>query len=483
MSKVKNVLIIFCDQLRYDAVGAFGNPDIRTPHIDALAADSVVFDRAITPSPVCVPARLSMMAGQYPARTGNNNNNKNFAYTGDGFYGELSRAGFLSCNVGKMHYARDMYGSIGFDIRHTQEELSNPRDEYTQFIMNSPYRNVFDYNGVRSEMYYVPQVSQLPAEAHPTQWVGDRSVEFLEEHNPDRPFFLFSSFIHPHPPFCPPAPWNKLYRRESIPEPFVPEGYMALKPLIDTGFDCEKLGITPLAAKRLKNYYYACTSFVDYQVGRIISTLRERGLYDDTLIIFTADHGECLGDYRNMGKRSMLDYAAHIPFMMKVPGMQPEHRHDVASLVDIAPTVLSLAGVAYDPAEYDGIDLFSQRHDYVFSQYNGKKNGAYMIANADEKLVYNAATGTFHYFDEFPESVDKYDGSDAHQAELRRRLMEYYDSDVAIVPQGAAKKKKAPRDFGTAWMDHKARHDEEAARIPPEYAIDLPIDNPNIEQI
>ena len=71
MSKVKNVLIIFCDQLRYDAVGAFGNPDIRTPHIDALAADSVVFDRAITPSPVCVPARLSLMAGQYPARTGN----------------------------------------------------------------------------------------------------------------------------------------------------------------------------------------------------------------------------------------------------------------------------------------------------------------------------------------------------------------------------------------------------------------------------
>lgn len=480
---MKNILIIFCDQLRYDAVGALGNPHAQTPHIDELTAESVVFERAITPAPVCVPARLSMMAGQYPARTGNNNNNKNFAYTGDGFYGELTRAGFDSCNVGKMHYARDMYGSLGFNTRHTQEELSNPRDEYTQFIMNSPYRNVFDYNGTRSEMYYVPQVSQLPAEAHPTQWIGDRSVGFIRNHDKDKPFFLFSSFIHPHPPFCPPAPWNKLFRREDIPEPFVPDGYMALKPLIDTGFDCEKLGISPLAAKRLKNYYYACTSFVDYQVGRIVAALRERGMYDDTLIVFTADHGECLGDYRNMGKRSMLDYAAHIPFMMKVPGHAPERRGDVASLVDLAPTILSLAGVPYNPAEYDGVDLFSARHDYVFSQYNGRANGAYMIAGPDEKLVFNAATGSYHYFNEFPEAVDRYDENDAHQRELRRRLDAYIESDVASPVTPGGKKKKMPIDFGTRWMDHKARHDEEAARIPPEYRIDLPLIDPGKEQI
>lgn len=478
-----NILILFCDQLRYDAIGALGNPDVQTPHIDALAAESVIFERAITPAPVCVPARLSMMAGQYPARTGNNNNNKNFAYTGDGFYGELTRAGYDSCNVGKMHYARDMYAPIGFNVRHTQEELSNPRDEYTQFIMNSPYRNVFDYNGVRSEMYYVPQVSQLPAEAHPTQWIGDRSVEFIQNHDKNKPFFLFSSFIHPHPPFCPPAPWNKLYRRESIPEPFVPEGYEALKPLIDTGFDCEKLGISPLAAKRLKNYYYACTSFVDYQVGRIVSALRERGMYDDTMIVFTADHGECLGDYRNMGKRSMLDYAAHIPFMMRVPGHAPERRHDVASLVDLAPTILSLAGVDYDPAEYDGVDLFAAKHDYVFSQYNGRVNGAYMIAGADEKLVYNAATKSYHYFNEFPERADKYDANDAHQAELKRLLDAYIESDVAVAAVGGGKKAKMPIDFGTRWMDHKARHDEEAARIPSEYTIDLPVVGQGIEQI
>ena len=206
-------------------------------------------------------------------------------------------------------------------------------------------------------------------------------------------------------------------------------------------------------------------------------------MYDDTLIVFTADHGECLGDYRNMGKRSMLDYAAHIPFMMKVPGHAPERRGDVASLVDLAPTILSLAGVPYDPAGYDGVDLFSARHDYVFSQYNGRANGAYMIAGPDEKLVFNAATGSYHYFNEFPEAVDRYDENDAHQRELRRRLDAYLESDVAVPATPGGKKKKMPIDFGTRWMDHKARHDEEAARIPPEYRIDLPLTDPGKEQI
>lgn len=472
---MKNVLIIFTDQQRYDTIHAVGNEFIQTPNLDALAADSVIFDRALTPSPVCVPARLSLLSGQYPARTGCNTNNKLAKYTGNGFYRMLTDAGFYSCNVGKMHNARDPYGPLGFSERHTQEEMSQPDDDYTKFIVSSPYKNVFDYNGHRSEMYYVPQISQLPAEAHPTQWVGDRSVEFLERQDKDKPFFLFSSFIHPHPPFCPPAPWNKLYRRESIPSPFVPEGYADLKPLLHTSFDCERLGITTLAAKRLKNFYYACVSFVDYQVGRIIKTLKDRGMYDDTMIIFTSDHGECLGDYSNMGKRTMLDPAAHIPLMIKVPGVAPCRRADVASLVDIAPTVLSWAGVDYDPAEFDGIDLFRETHDYVYSQYSNRETGAYMIASANDKLVYTPKDQKFYYFNEFPEIKDAYDESDPHIAVMREKLMAYYKSDVGELPRGdGSKKKKKPNDFGTGWMDHVTRHDEEAARIPEGYFIDLP---------
>lgn len=469
---MKHILILFTDQQRYDTIRASGNPYVQTPNLDSLYADSVVFKRCITPSPVCVPARLSMMSGQYPARTGNNNNNKKCKYSGKGFYSELTAAGYASCCVGKMHNVWDSYGLMGFGCRHTQEEMSQPEDDYTQFIINSPYKNVFDYNGQRSEMYYVPQISQLPAEAHPTQWIGDRSVEYLENCDPEEPVFLFASIIHPHPPFCPPAPWNKLYRTEDIPAPFIPDNNIELKPLLHKSFDTDRLGISPIDAKKLKNFYYACVSFVDYQIGRIIDTLKKKGMYDDTLIIFTSDHGECLGDYKNMGKRTMLDAAAHVSMMMHIPGIPHSVRNDVVSLVDLAPTLLSWAGIPYDHAEYDGIDLLHEKHGYVFSQYNGRENGGvYMIATDSDKLIYDSATGNHYYFDAFPETINKYDKNDPHIAELNSLLMKYIESDVGEPPKPG--EKKHPTDFGVGWMDHNTRHDEEAARIPEVYKIDL----------
>ena len=155
--KPKHILIIMTDQCRADALGAYGNTYAQTPAIDEIAEGAAIFNRAVTPSPVCVPARLSLLAGQYVNRTGNANNNPKTCYTGEGFYSMLTRAGFESCCVGKMHHVWDRYGSMGFGSRHTQEELSSPEDDYTKYIENSPYKNVFDYNGQRSDMYYVPR--------------------------------------------------------------------------------------------------------------------------------------------------------------------------------------------------------------------------------------------------------------------------------------------------------------------------------------
>ena len=467
----KHILVLFCDQLRADCIGACGNDEIQTPAMDSLVRDGVVHERAITPSPVCVPARLSLMSGHYASRHGNNNNNLRSVYEGEGFYAELTKNGYQSCCVGKMHNVWDLYGKMGFAERHTQEELSNPEDDYTQYICAN-YPTVFDYNGQRSEMYYVPQVSQMPAEGHPTQWVGDRCVEFLEKCDPEKPVFLFGSFIHPHPPFCPPAPWNKLYRREGK-EPFVPEGYKDLKPLLAKNFDCERLGISEIDALKLKNSYYACVSFVDYQMGRIIDVLKEKGMYEDTLILLTADHGEALGDYRNMGKRTMLDTAARIPFIMKTPGREAGVRSDVCSLVDVAPTLLSYAGIDYDPAEYDGVNLLSAQHDEVYSQYAGGAKGCYMIATDKDKLIYNGSEEKYYYFNEFPESVNRYEefaDTDRVKA-LREKLIAHMENDVHVdVPP---QKRKKINPFGVGRLDHRTRHDEEMQRIPPQYTIDL----------
>ena len=121
--KPKHILIIMTDQCRADALGVYGNTYAQTPAIDAIAEGAAVFNRAVTPSPVCVPARLSLLAGQYVNRTGNSNNNPKTCYTGEGFYSMLTKAGFESCCVGKMHHVWDRYGLMGFGERHTQEEM------------------------------------------------------------------------------------------------------------------------------------------------------------------------------------------------------------------------------------------------------------------------------------------------------------------------------------------------------------------------
>jgi arylsulfatase len=473
--KHKHILIFFTDQQRWDTIGALGNSYIQTPNLDALVRESVTFNRCITPSPVCVPARLSMFAGQYPARTGCNNNNADTVYTGRGFYSLLTENGYQSCCVGKMHHLIDPYGDMGFEKRWIQEELSDPRDHYTQFIREN-YPWIIDYHGMRSEMYYVPQISQLPAKDHPTAWVGDRCVEFINSCDPQRPMLLVSSFIHPHPPYCPPSPWQKLYR-DDPPLPFEVEQDELDKfwDMIGDRCSCERLMMSRQDILRAKNFYYACISFIDYQVGRIIQALKDKGMYDDTLILFTSDHGDMMGDYGAIGKRSMVDSSCRIPFILRYPGMGHQERYDACSLVDVAPTILSYAGIPYDEKEFDGVDLFGENNRrYVYSQYGCGENGTYMITDGVQKLVYVRNNDRYHFFDTIPEKKDIYDPANPKAAEMKELLEAYRLSDRNNSQNSQTYEKYTKtHPHYPGRMDHTLRRDEEAAMIPAGYRIDL----------
>ena len=200
----------------------------------------------------------------------------------------------------------------------------------------------------RGEMYYIPG-SQVPARLHATQWVGDHSEAFIREHartredareGGDRPFFLFSSYIHPHPPFAPPTPWNKLYRGPLMPLPKRPAQREALWTWANRHQNRYKYrdnGIDDNLLRVIKAHYYACISFVDYQVGRLLAALEETGMLDDTLILFASDHGELLGDYDCFGKRSMPDSPRACRSWPGCPAAFGRARRDAAtSLVDIA---------------------------------------------------------------------------------------------------------------------------------------------------
>ena len=472
---MKHILIIFTDQQRFDTIGAFGNQNVQTPNIDLLANDSIVFEKCVTPSPVCVPARLSFFSGQYPARTGCNNNNKEKEYNGDGFFSELTKSGYNSCCVGKMHYLWDPFGPMGFKKRYTQEEMVESGDDYAAYI-HQKYPEVFDIHGMRSEMYYVPQISQLPQTDHPTQWVGDKSVEFIEGCNTEEPMLLMASFIHPHPPYCPPAPWHKLFR-EDPPEPYMPDEKEMpdFRELTGNRCSCERLQMSRQDILRTKNFYYACVSFVDYQVGRIIEALKKRGIYNDTLIVYASDHGDMMGDYGAIGKRAMLESAYHVPLMIRYPGMEHNQFSNVCSLVDLAPTILDYAGIKFNAEEFDGQNLFSDHlRKYVYSQHGCGVNGTYMVTDGTAKLVYRAENKKYYYFEDTPETRNIYNPDDPKVCEMKSLLDHYRSCDVNHAHDSATYEKYSKtHPHYPGRMDQNFFNDKERAAIPEEYKIDL----------
>lgn len=273
-------------------------------------------------------------------------------------------------------------------------------DDYLQFLHANGFGHVHDPFGQRGEMYYIPQPAQMPARLHGTQWVGDRTVEFLRGLEGEQPFFLFGSFIHPHPPFTPPTPWNKLYRAALMPLPHRPEGSEALQTYANrhqNRYKYRDAGTDLNLLRAMKAYYYACISFVDYQVGRILAALEETGRIDDTLVLFASDHGEFLGDYGCFGKRSMLNAASRVPLLARYPERFPAGARCATptSLLDIMPTALAATGAEATVADLDGVDLAEvaagEHPDrVVYGQYQRRDLGTYMAVEERWKYFYSA---------------------------------------------------------------------------------------------
>lgn len=367
--RAPNILHLFTDMQRWDTLGCYGNPVIKTPNLDALARDGVVFENAYTPSPVCVAARCSMIYGQYPWSTGCYENAAMPADSRASFMQALTERGYRAHGIGKCHFTPDPHALRGFETREHQEE-GGARDmdaldrcDYLRYLHDKGYRHICEAFGVRGEMYYIPQPSQVPAEDHPSQWIGDRSIAFIEQSaQSSRPRYLFSSFIHPHPPLTPPNPWHKLYRPAMMPLPNLPPDYESLHTFVNkhqNRYKYRDQGMDMNLVRAIKAYYYACVSFVDYQVGRIISALAKAGQLDNTLIVFSSDHGELLGDYNCFGKRSMHDGSTRIPMLVRYPKRFAAGTRCSApvSLVDIAPTVLGAADAQIKTHELEGEDM------------------------------------------------------------------------------------------------------------------------------
>ncbi|MBN2710806.1 MAG: sulfatase-like hydrolase/transferase [Planctomycetes bacterium] len=422
MKSKPNVLIIFTDMQRADTIHALGNPVIKTPNLDRLVAEGTAFVNCHSPSPVCVPARCCMHYGQYPQTTGLYDNGAMPPDNGKSIPAILSRESYFTASIGKCHFLPNKLEKRGFDMRLIQEECcSDPEvDDYCRYLKD----NGLDYDepqGTRGEMYYIPQPSLHDAASHPSQWLGDRSVDFIKENSSgQRPWMLFSSFIHPHPPFCPPKPWHKLYRAAMMPYPFVPDNCESTHTWVNrrqNRYKYRDQGIDRNLLRCMKAYYYACISFVDFQIGRILSALEEKGQLDNTLIIFSSDHGEYLGDYNCFGKRGMHDASSRVPLIVRYPERFEAGKISSApaSLVDFMPTIFAASGSPCDDVAMEGVDLSAlakgdANRDTVFSQYQKGERAIYMSVSEKWKYIYSAGDDREFLFDRLTdpgESVNK----------------------------------------------------------------------------
>jgi arylsulfatase A-like enzyme len=355
-----NVLFIIADDLN-NALGAYGHPLAKTPNIDALAARGVRFDRAYCQFPLCGPSRNSMLTGLYPNSSGILGNGQIFRQT---LPSQISLpqafrlSGYFAARIGKLYHYNvpNSVGTDGHDDPGSWELELNPagcdRLEEEPHIFSL----VPGQFGAVLSWYASPNRDERHTDgllASDAEWVLERCAR-----QKDRPFFLAVGFFRPHTPFVAPKEYFDLYPKNSMP---VVQGVKDDQKDIPApalgSFKKEQEKLTDELRRECVQAYLASISFMDAQVGRVLRTLDRLGLADNTIIVFTSDHGYHLGEHGLWQKQSLFEESARVPLIIAAPGAR---KGTVAAapvgLIDLYPTLAELCGVKA-PANLQGQSL------------------------------------------------------------------------------------------------------------------------------
>ena len=394
MKKRPNILLLFTDQQRYDTIAACGYPYMKTPNLDRLAKEGCIFNNAYSPNPVCIPARHNLITG-LPAR--HHGYAHNLRHSIDPCIPVLPRilsdGGYDTRAIGKMHF-RPARRHNGFNKMELMEETPQNRedDDYAMYLESVGLGHISNIHGVRNLLYMMPQRSLIPEEHHGSTWVADRSIDFLKREAGRRPFFLWSSWIMPHPPFDVPEKYANLYSDAKLPQPLVSK-----TPISQRAEDMKGAFSPPedkynAILRRTRELYFAAVSMVDKNIGRVLDALKETGELENTLIIFTSDHGEMLGDHGTVAKALPYDSAAKIPFIVRYPEkiIPGTVRNEFVDLNDLLPTFLDVARLEYPGThKLPGGSIFKKGKDRSV-QYMENDNGhKRWISLRDKRYKYN----------------------------------------------------------------------------------------------
>lgn len=351
-----NVLFIIADDLTATAVSAYENKVSKTPNIDALAAEGVRFTAAYCQFPVCGPSRASLMSGYYPSAT------EVFGYiSGRDHIGPdrktwaqlFKENGYYSARVSKIFHM-----GVPIDIEKGSDGTDDPVSWNERFNSQGPeWRAPGD-----GELVQGNPDGTLPIKGgnvmtivkadgndlvHSDGKTAQKASELIRAHKAE-PFFLAVGFVRPHVPFVAPRPYFEPYPYEDIIMPPKVEGDWDDIPERGINYVTSVNGkMTREQEKKAVAAYYASVAYMDTQVGKVLQTLREEGLEDNTIIVFTSDHGFHLGEHEFWMKVSLKEESVRVPLIIKVPGKEPAVCHSLVELLDLYPTISELAGLSY----------------------------------------------------------------------------------------------------------------------------------------
>lgn len=446
MPNKPNILLITTDQQHANTIHALGNSIIQTPNLDRMVRQGVSFDRAYCANPVCSPSRSSILTGQYPSAHGCWNIGVTLPKEKVTLSETLSKQGYRTALFGKTHFQpvlskggfesppnvfdrdfwRDWDGPYyGFDkvqmVHGHADELSSQGMHFGAWLEDK---------GIDTSKYFGPRGTHregswdLPEEYHYTRWTADQTISFLEfgntRQNANKPFFVWCSFQDPHDSYLAPEPWASKYDPEQIPSFNQKEGEMEDKTILhqcaiknewdalgvnSTGdpFDSDKvvqcLGWTTdqIGEQRAKQWvatYYGMVSLIDHHIGRVLKTLDDQQLTDNTIVIFTTDHGDYLGNH-GIWLKGPLHYedVIRLPFIVKWPNKMPGgvRSESLISLVDIAPTLLDICEIP-DVMPYQGISQIN-----TWLQPNQSERDWCLVENRAEDQIYVKTLVTERY--------------------------------------------------------------------------------------
>jgi arylsulfatase A-like enzyme len=401
MARKPHIVLLMADQMRFDCLSAYGELGVKTPQMDALAKESVVFERAYCASPLCVPTRGAIAAGKWPHRTGVIVNGsfsdfeKPFSILPAEhrtYHEQLMEGGYRISKVGVQHVKGLPKRVPGARILGEAEWVAYLKKKgLAPPAYDSERRPCQEFaNGEMTVKGFHPTTfvreTEFGAEDFMDVYWSRLMGEVIGESDVSQPnAWIFNGWA-PHPPFWVPEPYYSMYDPAAIKLPGnVGQWYPGQPPFLLHTASCKSVQLKADGWRKTWAAYFGLVTMMDDCMGRVIGALKERGVWDDSLVIFVMDHGECLGAHSLSGKQVMYEESARVPLMIKPPGGAGAgtRRKQVANHVDLAATICDYAGVAAPPGQQGRSlrapieDAGAAWHDATFAEFHGDQGRGY----------------------------------------------------------------------------------------------------------